>query len=192
MRTIDPVVDVATKLNEVNAGIASANQAVDALKQRVTEQGVADEATHFDAQAQSHLRQSRWWVGFSIAIAIAILFLAGYSYLHPISAASSGMLQVGQQIAAKLVFVSIMSFALVFTIRNYSTSRHNYILNQHRAIALTTFRAFIQGASDTETKHSVLLAATKAVFASQNTGYLRKSEAASIPIVDLIKVVTGK
>jgi hypothetical protein len=162
------------------------------LQQRTTEQGVADEATHFDAQAKSHLRQSRWWLFWSIGITAVLGGIASYSYFHPIPISHADMLEVAQRIGAKIIFVSVASFALVFTIRNYSTSRHNYIMNQHRAIALTTFRAFIQGASDAETKNSVLLAATKAVFSAQSTGYLRKSEAASIPIVDLIKVVTGK
>ena len=44
-------------------------------------------------------------------------------------------------------------------------------VHRHRELALSTFRAFVEGTSDEQVRNAVLLAATGAAFSPRPTGY---------------------
>jgi hypothetical protein len=57
--------------------------------------------------------------------------------------------------------------------RNYRPNRHNYVMNKHRANALSTFESFVRAAQqDVSIKNAVLLQATSAIFAGHGSGYV--------------------
>ena len=64
---------------------------------------------------------------------------------------------------------------------------HNKTLNQHRANALKTFLAFVEGTQDDRIKDAVLLQACQAAFKNRATGY-EKNEPDHDPLKSVIEV----
>jgi hypothetical protein len=92
---------------------------------------------------------------------------------------------------AKLIVLSILLSAAIWTGKIYKAHRHNFIINRHRRNALSTFQTFAGGASDTQTKNAVLLQATTCIFGPQNTGYISqdKESEGSPQILEIIRGV---
>ena len=98
-----------------------------------------------------------------------------------------------QQSVSRLILVSLLTYALVISVRNFSAAKHNALVNRHRINALSTFETFALAASDNETKAAVLLEATKAVFSPQVTGLLKNEPepAHGAQIIEIIKSVAS-
>lgn len=73
----------------------------------------------------------------------------------------------------RLIVVSVLTYGLVWSARNYAASQHNYVVNRHRRNALASFQTFVEGASDKEIKDAVLLEATHSIFTPQDSGFAR-------------------
>ena len=59
------------------------------------------------------------------------------------------------------------------SIKNYTAQKHLEVINTHRQNALETFERFVEAAEgNRETRDAVLLAATKAIFDANQSGYL--------------------
>ncbi len=91
---------------------------------------------------------------------------------------------------ARILFVSILSYALVTAVRSYRAERHNQVSNEHRRNALSTYEHFNEGASD-RTKDAVALQAMEAVFGPQPTGYSGKEPASATRVAELLRVLKG-
>ncbi len=89
---------------------------------------------------------------------------------------------------AKLLVISTLSFAVFWSARNYKAQKHNETLNKHRANALMTFRAFVEGTSDARVKDALLMHAAQAAFSGRPTGYeTSDQESQSInPVVEIL------
>jgi len=93
-----------------------------------------------------------------------------------------------QYISAKILVLSALSVALFWAVRNYKAHKHNSTLCRHRANALMTFKAFVEGTSDEGVKDAILLQAAQAAFANRSTGFdSQDKESATVsPIVEVL------
>ena len=94
---------------------------------------------------------------------------------------------------AKGFYLSLIFLFLNRTIKNFAAEKHLEVINTHRQNALETFDAFVATAEgNRETRDAVLLAATKAIFEANQSGYLATktsgSDSAS-PVQQIIKEV---
>jgi hypothetical protein len=170
---------------------AEADKVLEALRKMSTEAAVSREARHFANESNAFKFAARVWLGLTIGMMFLIGIGLAYMYYNTPPAATSGIV-VAQQIAAKVILLSLAFGLVVFFGRNYATSRHNFIINKHRATALLTFEAFVTGTADAETKNAVLVAAARSIFAPQATGYLRK-DAVHLggPLLEMLKSAGG-
>jgi hypothetical protein len=188
-----------------------ANDMLEAMRKAAAEIGVSQEAAHFQSVARAFQRGSlRWLIAAAFA---AILVFIGLAYLldpqRPISKIpfltnytppiDPGLPRdpgaMVEHALARVGIVSLLSTVLWFCLRNYSASRHNYIVNNHRAVALTTFQTFVAGTATPAVKDAVLLRASEAAFSAQSSGYL-KGEGGEPPqvthLTEIVKSAAGR
>ena len=94
---------------------------------------------------------------------------------------------------AKGFYLSLIFLFLNRTIKNFAAEKHLEVTNTHRQNALETFDTFVAAAEgNRDTRDQVLLAATKAIFDANQSGYLStktsSSDSAS-PVQQIIKEV---
>jgi len=181
--------DRDTILAEMKAGMEQ-------IRRAAAEAGVAQHAIHFKEEAESHNNQSIRWLRAAVGFAVltgAYAFYALEVQRHDI-VANAPLGSLIQLALAKIVIISILSYGLVFSARNYAASRHNLVINRHRQNALSTFETFVKAASDPQTKDAVLIQATQSIFSPQTSGYLHgegETAAHGSQIVELVRGVTG-
>ncbi len=167
---------------------AEAQNALAAVQAQAAQAGVSTNAQIFLEQAKEHADMSiKWMKGTiwmsSIMLVAAIVALVIALKYHPVGTAATI-----QYVVAKLIVLSILSFGILWCARNYRSQKHNETLNRHRANALMTFRAFVEGTSDDRVKDAMLLQAGQAAFAAKPTGYdSSDSDTQSInPVVEVL------
>lgn len=190
-------------LDGLNATLKSAKEAASLL-------GIVEHAKFFEQEALDHQRSAYWWLAATVLLLVAA-FAAGWNLYKTNSLLTGAVAEkldthgagapkpspdVGSEIrltVARIVILSILLSAAVWTGRVYKAHRHNFIINRHRRNALSTFQTFAAGASDMETKNAVLLQATTCIFGPQNTGYITQDkESEGYPqILEIIRGVGG-
>lgn len=155
-------------LTEVRRQAASA---LDEVQKQAAEAGVSQNALIFETAAQTHQKSAEGWLtatrrasAVTFCLSVALLF-------SPIFYSPNTTPQAVQLIFSKVLVVSVAFFVLVWCSKNYRAARHNETLNKHRADALKTFRAFVEGTSEVAVKDAILVQAAQAAFAPRNTGY---------------------
>ncbi len=183
----------ADKQEELNAKVAQATEALDAVRQLAAEAGVSQHALYFREEANEHRKAAARWLLATGGLALVTLGFGAWSYAYHLQAAP--ILPAGalvQLTIAKLIVFSVLVTALVWTGQVYRAHRHNYVVNKHRQNALSTFQAFAQAALDAQTKNAVLVQAMQSVFAPQETGFTsRPTEGTSSPqVLEFFRGVT--
>lgn len=148
--------------------------ALDRVRQAAAEAGVAQHAIHFKDEAEFHKQQSYYWLAAAIAFGAVTVGYALYSLgpqLNDLSAATWP--RTLQLVLPRLIVIFVLTFGLVWSVRNFSASRHNFVVNRHRQNALSSFETFVKGASDKQTKDAVLLQATQSIFSPQESGFVK-------------------
>ncbi len=165
-----------------------AEAALTAVKEQAAEAGVSTNADIFLKDSEAHSKQAGKWMTATIWISAITLVIAAGAFIvsflyHPPSVATAV-----QYVVSKLILFSVLSFGVFWCVRNYKSQKHNEILNRHRANALRTFRAFVEGTADDRVKDAILLHAAQAAFRSRPTGFdSPESDSAVVnPIVDVI------
>ena len=97
--------------------------------------------------------------------------------------------EIVRGIGGRFAVLTLLAFALGFTVRQYTSSKHNETVNTHRQNALLTFETFVSAADDQDTKDAVLLEATRSIFAPQSSGFLRSGREPDSPstMVEVIR-----
>lgn len=165
-----------------------AENALAAVKEQAAEAGVSTNAQIFVTQAAEHGQLARRWMIGTIVmasltfVAAIIAVVIAFKYHPPTTAAAV------QYVFAKLVVLSTLSFGIYWCARNFKSQKHNQTLNKHRANALMTFRAFVEGTADERVKDSILLQAAQAAFAGRQTGYdgHEKNAQTINPVVEIL------
>jgi hypothetical protein len=124
-----------------------------------------------EAQAQETLAD-KWLIytyRFAAALggfAILSLFLHKIEWIKP---ASNG--EMFQLITSKVLIFTVLGYMLIMAARNYTTHKHNAVVNRHRQNALLTYRALVTAAEETGTQDIVLAHAASCIFSPQDTGF---------------------
>ncbi len=167
---------------------SDAERALVAVKEQAAEAGVSTNAQIFVGDAVKHhelaytwMKATIWMAGITLLAAIGFL-IASFIY-RPADLASSM-----QYVVAKLLVLSTLSFGIFWCARNYKAQKHNETLNKHRANALMTFRAFVEGTGDPRVKDAILLQAAQAAFSGRPTGFddPEKDSQTISPVVEIL------
>ena len=167
---------------------SEAGKALQAIKSQAAEAGVATNAQIFLTDSVNHAKTAKNWLKAtiwtsSITLVVAVIFvLLSFNYRPESTAVAI------QYVVSKLILLSTLSFGIFWCARNYKSSKHNETLNKHRANALMTFRAFVEGSAETQVKDAILLQAAQAAFVNRPTGYEAQDKESQIinPIVEIL------
>lgn len=173
---------------------ADAEKALQAVKDQAAEAGVATNAQIFLTDSESHGKTAKKWLKATIwssiiTLIVAIIFvIISFKYKPENTAAAI------QYVVSKLILLSTLSFGIFWCARNFKSSKHNETLNKHRANALMTFRAFVEGSGDQQIKEAILLQAAQAAFVNRPTGYeSQEKESQTInPVVEILGKTVAK
>lgn len=154
--------------------------------------GVGQQSDEFSKQAKQHGNAAkRWLIAASILGVISLIaVLASFFGWSPTPKTTSEFVR---ELAGRFVILTLLAYALGFAVRQYTSSKHNETVNQHRQSALQTFETFVSAADDQETKDAVLLEATRSIFAAQPSGFLRGGHETESPstIIEVIRRISS-
>jgi hypothetical protein len=172
--TIQAIEDQAAKLTEqLSKSKSDADSALAAIRAVASEQGVSQQAIYFKDEAQGQETLADKWLTYTYRFAAALGAFAVFSLvLHKldwIKPAGNG--ETFQLITSKVLIFSVLGYLLIMAARNYSTHKHNAVVNRHRQNALLTYRALVTAAEDTGTQDIVLAHAASCIFSPQETGF---------------------
>jgi len=179
----------AEKLSEfITNTHAEAQSALDAVKEQAAEAGVSSNAQTFMTQAKLHEGMARKWAVGTIVMSFVTLVAAIVGLVFAIHYHPQGTAATIQFVVAKLIVLSTLSFGILWSARNYRAQKHNETLNKHRANALMTFRAFVEGTSDERVQDAILMQAAQAAFSGKSTGFdVSDTDARTInPVIEVI------
>jgi orotate phosphoribosyltransferase-like protein len=196
LRSTSHVIDAITSSGEIQELLAQAKETkgqIDGVlkttQEEIANKGVEKHAEIFRTLSQSHESSARRWRWVSIGIigsnilAIAGLF-CGMLYIKDHSRIVLG--------ASGILLVSLISYALVLTVRSYFAEKHNAAINRHKANCLSTFQTFADGAP-AEIKAVILQYTTQTIFSTYNPGYLSKEPIQSpSPIIEILRTINPK
>jgi ABC-type multidrug transport system fused ATPase/permease subunit len=156
---------------------------------------VSNQSELFAKEADTHEKYAKLWllgVGLS---ALFILVAAFYVSAHaPTALVHDSVPLTLFAYVPRLLVLSIAFYALALCARNYRTSRHNFIVNRHRSVALKTFNVFATSAADQKVKDAILAQAASTIFSAQPSGY-SVDQAEPLPqatAVELLQRIAGK
>ena len=183
---------MAEALDSVRARVEEVEAIVQAVRDAAAASGASQYAPKFKETAKEHHEASRNWLWAAGILGTATAFLA-VGFLWAFEPADTiGSAKAVQQLVTKLVVLSVVYYAAVWSSRNYRAHRHLSVVNEHRADALTTFETFVAGSSEPQTKDAVLLEAVHSIFSPAATGYIGKDgEAPDNRVVDVIRRALG-
>jgi VIT1/CCC1 family predicted Fe2+/Mn2+ transporter len=151
--------------------------------------GVTANAEAFHNQSTAHSEAAQKWLNATvIAVAITAIVAALFFlnvYLHKPESVPESI----QLVFAKLVIISILTFAVVLCSKNYKSHKHNQTLYEHRATTLDTFEVFYTGSKDEHVKDAILLQAAYAAFGNRQTGFESIQEKDSPPPMQIVDVL---
>lgn len=167
-----------------------AEKALNAVKEQAAEAGVSTNAQVFLTDSAAHAAVAKTWLKATITISVITLLVAiGFLYVifeyKPETTAAAI-----QYAVSKIILLSVLSFGIFWCARNYKSSKHNETLNKHRANALMTFRAFVEGSEDQTIKDAILLQTSQAAFSNRPTGY--ESQVKEAPTINPVVEILGK
>ena len=180
--------DKMRELDEFTAGTRAEQdrirQQMDAallsVRAAAAEAGVGQQSIVFEGQVDTDTDTVNRWLGAVIGLgALSVVAVGWLLFAWAPSAETTG--EIVREIGGRFTVLTLVAFALGFTVRQYSSSKHNQTVNRHRQNALRTFETFVSAADDKETKDAVLLEATRAIFAPQPSGFLRSGREPDSP-----------
>ena len=162
---------------------------------QLTEKPISQYKTIFETQAKNHRIMA--WVWFAASGLLAVGFgLIFWELLIDIGSLTNQENQLSMMLSnlfAKGFYLSLIFLFLNRTIKNFAAEKHLEVTNTHRQNALETFDTFVAAAEgNRETRDAVLLAATKAIFDANQSGYLSAKSSGSDsanPVQQIIKEV---
>lgn len=172
--TIQGIEDQATKLTgQLNQAKLDADTALTEIRAVASEQGVSQQAIYFKDEAQSQEESAKKWLNYTYYFAAGLITFAIFSLiLHKLDwikpASNAEMFQL---ITSKVLIFTVLAYMLILAARNYTTHKHNAVVNRHRQNALLTYRALVTAAGDLSTQDIVLAHAASCIFAPQDTGF---------------------
>lgn len=170
-------------------------QALAAVKQQAAQAGVSTNAVIFNEEAAAREKSSRSWLKATVALTSATALATAAGLALAAKWTPAGPAEAIHFVISKVLFLSVLTAATVWCARNYRAQKHNETLNRHRAHALMTFQAFVEGTAAANVKDAVLVQASHAAFQGRPTGYEAMGDTTSqgvAPIVEAVAKAGGK
>lgn len=76
-----------------------------------------------------------------------------------------------QLITSKVLIFTVLGYLLIMAAKNYTTHKHNAVVNRHRQNAVLTYQALVAAAENSGTQDIVLAHAASCIFSPQETGF---------------------
>ncbi|CAM4243955.1 hypothetical protein MYXA107069_01325 [Myxococcus xanthus] len=147
-------------------------QLADDLKKLSIDTVIARQSEHFANEAVEHKDSAAKWLIGVTATATIIAAIAWFASVNTPAALVQGSMPLTIfAYAPRFLVLSVAFYALSLCARNYRTSRHNYIVNRHRSVALSTFGVFAASAANERVKDAILAQAASTIFSPQPSGY---------------------
>lgn len=152
------------------------------------EAGVGQTSIVFEKQVEKDRTTARRWL-WAVMGLVVFTVVAAWQLLFAWAPSVGTTGEIVREIGGRFAVLALLAFVLGFTVRQYTASKHNETVNIHRQNALRTFETFVSAADDQETKDTVLLEATRAIFSPQSSGFLRSGREPDSPstIVEVIR-----
>lgn len=177
--TLQSIEDKSAKISERLATYeGDAKQALDEIRKVAAEEGITQQAAHFNAESQHHSLEAENWKTLAIRISFALggfsvlsLFIHKIPFLKPENTYDAIQLSI-----SKFLIFFVIAYMLFLSARNFLNHKHNAIVNKHRQNALMTHRALVEASGDSGVRDAVLLQASSCIFSPQPTGYTSGSD----------------
>lgn len=150
-----------------------AKKVLDEIRKVAAEEGVTQQAAHFNAESNAHTTEANKWQSYVIYLAIALgvfaifsLFLHKMPFLKPENTYDAVQLSI-----SKILIFFVIAYMMFLSAKNFLNHKHNAIVNKHRQNALMTHRALVEASGDEGVRDAVLLQASSCIFSPQSTGY---------------------
>jgi hypothetical protein len=190
--TIQSIKDQSERLTkQLGDAKADADTALAAIRAVASEQGVSQQASYFKGEAESQETLAATWLDYTykfagaVAVfAVASLFLHKWAWLAP-----ANTFEAIQLATSKILVFAVLAYMLIMSARNYTTHKHNAVVNRHRQNALLTYRALVEAAGESGTQDIVLAHAASCIFSPQDTGFSQQrgeSLATSKSVLELL------
>lgn len=182
-------------LSELNSAKENADNVLQAIRDVAAEQGVGNQASHFEGEAKDHETEAKKWlkrtIGTSIGLgvfAIISIFLHKWSWIAPADAYQTVQLAI-----SKVLIFGVIAYMLILCAKNFMSHKHNAVINKHRQNALATFTALAEATSDAASSDIVLSHAASCIFSPQDTGYTKNDNTQSekVPGVQIMPRIGG-
>lgn len=154
----DEVLDILRKAQDAGASI-----------------GVATFTTEFAAEAEKLTQRARGWLAGAAILGVLTIAAAIGSYFWPPVSSEGGAWETIRNFGSKAAILVVLFTSAVWCGRIYRALVHQAAVNNHRAISLKTFQAFVKATDTPEVRDAVLLAATNAAFGNVPTGLVEQS-----------------
>jgi len=158
------------------------------VKAAAAKAGVGQQSIVFAEQAkQDDETAAKWLMGAAAFGIVSVIYVILTLFVFLPSAGTTS--EIVRGFVSRLVVLSLLAYGLGFTVRQYSSAKHNQTVNLHRQNALRTFETFVRATDDQTTKDAVLLETTRSIFAGQPTGFLRGGRDSESPntIIEVIR-----
>ena len=168
--------DASEAILQARAASQEAQDILSHIRQVAAENGVTQMSTYFATEASEHQASAKNWLAAScvvssILIAYAIVTFFIFNWFGSMSPAESA-----QIVTSKLLVFGVLLFGLLQCVKSYNAHRHNSVTNKHRQNALLTFRSLVDAGNSPELRDAVLQHAAAAIYAPNDSGYLRTEE----------------
>jgi hypothetical protein len=191
--TIQSITDQSTKLTgQLATAKSDADAALAAIRAVASEHGVSQQAIHFKDEASAQEALAATWLAYTYKFAAAVgsfavvsMFLHKLPWLKPESNA-----EVLQLMSSKFLIFAVLAYLLLMAAKNYSTHKHNSIVNRHRQNALLTYRALVEAAAGEGTEDIVLAHAASCIFSPQETGFSQSKGDSSSGSKSVLELLT--
>lgn len=170
---------------------------IDAVKKAAQEVGVTQHTINFESASKKYKTLSYYWLAAISVTTIIIILASLFAFNSPIEIApndSYASYKFIQAAIARFTALFTLLIILFWEVRNYNAAQHNFIINQNKQNALSTFETFVSAARDEETKNAVLMQTTRAIFSNLPSGYLKNESAddGTSQIIEIAKSVNSK
>ena len=166
------------------------------LQNQLAEKPISQYKEIFSDQAKKHRTMAWVWLSGTGLLTLAFGGIFAWLFLWLLKdfvPTADNVSVILSNLLTKGFLLSLVFLLLNRSIKNYTAEKHLEVINTHRQNALETFDVFVTAAEgNRETRDAVLLAATRAIFEANQTGYLSAKTSSSdtaSPVQQIIKEV---
>tara|TARA_R110002033_G_scaffold112889_1_gene158185 strand:- start:73 stop:1101 length:1029 start_codon:yes stop_codon:yes gene_type:complete len=165
-------------LDDITATSKKADAVLLEVRDAAARQGVTQQARYFKEEAEFHSeRAEQWKIGLFVMSGLVLICGASTLFFRYIPFLTANTpTEAIQLVASKVLIFFILFYVLFVFSRNYSAHKHNSIVNKHRQNALMTFTTLAEAGSTVEARDVVLQHAAAAIYAPNDTGYMKNEE----------------